>query len=429
VPFTVKSSAIALVSLAAALGVPGAAVAETPPAPPTVTTLPVTDVTATTATFHAKVSAGATATTAYFAYGTAPDQLTQKTPTANPVTAAGEISIDVPVTRLTRNTKYYVVAMAEDEDWVAEGDPVAFETLAPPEILSGTYTDITHKSATLHLNVATHGQATTISGSVGRGYTRTFPGAGQRPTMTVLNGMPFGPIAVSADGDVAIPLSGLEPNVRYFWSAVASGATGTSDNGGGPFQTLALFALPRAGLSTTLATYGTYVTVKGSTGGRPGLVVTLNEQPYPFTKPLAPLAGVTATADAAGLYAFDVRAERPARYGVSADGAFPLTGRGLTSRLRVAAAVTAKLARARGGRFVVSGRFLPAVAGQASLYRQGAGRVGDARDVTKGGAVRFPARPLRPGRYEVRVTPDATTGYVAGKSATFTVPKAKARRR
>ena len=50
---------------------------------------------------------------------------------------------------------------------------------------------------------------------------------------------------------------------------------------------------------------------------------------------------MTATTDATGAYAFDIRAEHPAAYGVTADGAVALTALNL-AKLKVAPAVTAK---------------------------------------------------------------------------------------
>jgi len=416
VPSTRIRFALGIACAIAALATPAAALADDPPAPG-VTTAAATDVTATTATFHAKVVTNGTPTTAYFAYGTAPDQLTRRTAVTDVGTAPGEIPLDVPVTGLTANTKYYVVGVAENDDWEISGDAVTLTTLQAPEILSGTISDITYKSATLHLNVATHGQPTTITGSVGKGLARIArPGVN---LVRVLNGTPFGPVAVSADGDVAIPLAGLEPGTNYYWSADAKSVAGTGDNGGGPFRTTALFLMPRPSISPSVAPYGSHLTIQGK--ALPGLVLTLAEQPYPFLPSIVPLAGVTATAGPDGSYAFDLRAERSARYGVLGEGAAPLAPISLT-RVRVAAVVAAKLKRARHHRFVVSGRYQPGVVGKASLYRIGAGRVGVAQSSTSG-AFRFPARALRPGRYEVRVAPLSTTGYVPGKSATVIVPK------
>ena len=106
--FALHRSAVALAAaLAIVLGAPVAAQADEPPAP-SVTTLAATGVTGTTATFHAKVVTNNTPTTGYFVYGTAPDQLTQRTSDVAFVAGSGEAPLDAAVSGLLASTKYYV---------------------------------------------------------------------------------------------------------------------------------------------------------------------------------------------------------------------------------------------------------------------------------------------------------------------------------
>jgi peptide deformylase len=84
----------------------------------------------------------------------------------------------------------------------------------------------------------------------------------------------------------------------------------------------------------------------------------------------------------------------------------------------IAVALTVKPKRLRHHRFQVTGSYRPHVTGKVSLFRHGAGRVGAAR--TSKGTFRFPARALKPGKYEVRVTPWPSLTLVAGRSATIT---------
>ncbi len=166
--FALKRSVVALaVVLSIALGVPAAAQAEEPPAP-SVTTLAASDVTETTATFHAKVSPNSTTTTGYFVYGITPDQLTLRTPEVALGAGQGEVPLDAAVLALSPNTEYYVVAVVENDGWIVTGGLVSFSTPPPPapEILGGSVSDVTYKSATLHLNVITHGKPVTVSGSI-----------------------------------------------------------------------------------------------------------------------------------------------------------------------------------------------------------------------------------------------------------------------
>jgi hypothetical protein len=388
------------------LGAPVAAQADDPPAP-AVTTLAATGITGTTATFHAKVSPNSTVTTGYFVYGTAPDQLTQRTPDASLGAGAGEVAMDAAVGQLAANTKYYVVAVVENDDWIVTGGLESFSTLAPPAILGGSVSDVTYKSATLHLNVATRGQAVTVSGSI-RGSARLGGAA-----------VPFGPYSATADGDVAVPLTALDAGATYAWSAKVTSIAGEGSSLGG-FRTEALIVPAKPTLTPPVATYGNSVKISGTIPNKPGLLMTLAEQAYPFNGAIGPLPGITATTDPLGAYAFDVRADHPVAYGVTADGAVALAAGNLT-RLKVAPAVTAKAKRASRHRFAIAGRYQPSIAGKASLYRRGAGRVGVAR--ASKGTFRFPARALKPGRYEVRVTPAASTGFEKAKSATVTVPQ------
>jgi hypothetical protein len=408
--FALNRSVVALaVVLFIVVGAPVAAQAEEPPAP-SVTTLAATDITETTATFHAKVSPNSTMTTGYFVYGIAPDQLTLRTREVSLGAGSGEVPLDAAVLALSPNTEYYVVAVVENDDWIVTGGLVSFSTLRPPvpEIVGGSVSDITHESAMLHLNVVTHGKPVTVSGSV-----KPYPARGRSAAA-------FGPVPVTVDGDIAIPLPALTAGTTYMWSAIATNVVGDARSSG-TFRSEALIVMPRPMFTPLVATYGSNVTISGTILNKPGLVVTLARQVFPFDGPIQPLTGTVATTDATGAYAFDLRVTRPVAYGVTAGGAATLAAGNLT-RLKVAPAVTAKAKRARRHhRYVVAGRHQPAVRSVVSLYRRGAGRVGDER--VSYGTFRFPARVLKPGKYEVRVTPDVDTGFVRGESAVFTIPR------
>ena len=410
--FALKRSAVAalVAALLIVLTTPLVAQAEEPPAP-SVTTEAATDVSETTATFHAKVSPNSTLTTGYFVYGTAPDQLTQRTPDASLGSGAGEVPLAATVSRLSANTKYYVVAVAENEDWIVTGGLVSFSTPRPPvpEILGGSVSDITYESATLHLNVVTHGKPVTVSGA-----SRPIPRGGSSAIAIA-----FGPVQATVDGDIAIRLPALTAATSYVWTATATSVAGDGMLSG-VFRTASLIVMPKPTLTPAVATYGSNVTISGTIPNKPGLVLTLSEQPHPFTGPIVPLAGTTGTTNATGAYVFDLRVERPAAYGVAAAGAAALTAGNLTT-LKVAPAVTAKAKRAKRHRFAVVGRYQPAIAGKVALYRRGAGRVGVAR--TSKGTFRFPTRVLKPGKYEVRVTPAVSTGFERAKSAAVVIPR------
>jgi hypothetical protein len=416
--FALKRSAFGLIAgIAIVLGAPVMAQADEPPAP-SVTTLAATNITGTTATFQAKVSPNNTPTTVYFIYGTAPDQLTQRTPDIGVGAGAGEIMHTAPVTGLSVNTKYYVVAFVENDDWEVTGDVVSFATLAPPAILSSSVTDITYKSATLHLIVATQGQPVTLSGCIttARQLGVVF---GCNPNKA--GAISIGPYSVTADGDVAIPLASLATGAGYGWSMMATNTAGQATSSG-MFRTESLIVMSKPTLTPAIATYGSGVTISGTVPNKPGLVVTLAEHVFPFNGPISPPAGTTtATTDATGAYTFDLLAERPAAYGVTADGAAALDA-GNVTKLKVAPAVTAKAKRARRHHwFAVAGRYRPSMRSKVSLYRRGVGRVGYVQ-ISKG-TFRFPAQALKPGKYEVRVSPATETGFEKGKSAVLRIPR------
>ena len=341
--FALKRSAVwFLAAFAIVLGAPVAAQADDPPAP-SVTTLATTHITWTTATFHAKVDPNSTVTTGHFVYGTAPDQLTQRTPDVAFITASGEMSMDTEVKQLSVNTKYYVMAVAENDDWIVTGDMVSFSTEAPPSIRAAYVSDITYKSATMHVNVVAGGQPVAVLGTF-----RSTSGVEMR----------FGPYLRTADGEVAVPLTGLEAGADYTWTATVRGFGGEATLNGA-FRTDPLVAVPSPTVTPALATYGTNVTISGTIPSKPGLVVTLAEQAFPFNGPIGPLNGTVATTDATGAYALVRRAERPVAYGVVAEGvAVPAAGN--IAKLKVAPAVTAKVKRAppppvRGGRRLPAG--------------------------------------------------------------------------
>jgi hypothetical protein len=405
---------VALALALAAVAPVSALAADDDPPPPAITGVTVTDVTATTATLHAQVDTSDGPTTAHFAYGTDQNQRDLQTPDQD-LGTGGVVPLTATLTGLTPGTTYSYTVVFESEHWVGAGGGSEFQTLSLPlpEVLGSTVNDITYKSVTLHLNVATHGQPVTISGRVGNGRV-----AGPRGARIIGVTTTFGPVTVTADGDVAIPVAGLAANKAYFWDATVAGPNGEVA-ASGELRTAGLISMPKPQISQRKVVYGTHVKISGAVP-KPGLVLTLAEQVAPFTGVIAPLAGTVATADAGGAYAFDIRAEHSARYGVTADGAAPLSVTNLT-KLEVFPAVSAKLQRAKHHRFAVSGRYRPAVGGKVSLFRRGAGRVGTA--LTNKGTFRFAARTLKPGKYEVRVTPDPGVSLIAGKSATFTVPR------
>jgi hypothetical protein len=391
VRFTPFRSAVGLVAALAALALPAAAFADDPPSPE-VTTLAATEVTGTSATLHAKVVTNGTPTTVHFTYGTTPDQLLQRTPDTAVPDGPGEIPVSATIT-VRPLTKYYVRAVAENADWIVTGDAIDFTSLARPSLTGAPPSDVTHSSGTIHVKVVTSGQPVTITGQA----VQTSPGG------AVGAPIKLGPVTVTADGDVPFPLTGT-------------------------LRTFALLPTPPVSVTSAPVKYGTDVAVKGVMTPRvlgTTVAVTLVEQPFPFTAPIAPVAGV-APISTTGPYAFTVKATRPTSYGVVADGFRPVEALGLV-KVKVFPAVTVKKPkRAKRHRFVISGAYQPAgVVARASLYRRvaGGGAVKVGLAVRTTGSFTFPARTWRGGKYEVRIVPAAGTGWDAARSAAVTVPR------
>jgi hypothetical protein len=402
-------SCATLLALVVALAAPAGSQAADIPSAATVSTVGTTAVTGTTATFQAKINPHGLPTTAHFEYGTT-DELLLSTPDVAIGSGTTEIPFTVPVTMLTSNRRYYVAVYAANSAGGEYGDTLEFTTPRVPHIIQAGETDITQFSATLKIKVTGYGVPVTLSATtVG-------------PDGVVI---PSGPLTVTTDGDAGLPVTGLQPDTRYRWNATGTSAGGT-DTTSATFKTLPLVAMPRPVITPSSAEYGAQVTVAGTIPGAPALAVALQQQPFPFTAPFAAVPGAAGATDAGGFYQFSFRALQTAKYGVSALG-YAVPGPRSTAQLRVSASVDARAKRARRHRFVVSGRYWPDVPSKAVLYRRGHGRSGAGISPRSAGGnsrtFRFPARKLKPGSYEVRLTVANGTGIESSRSASFRIPR------
>lgn len=403
---SLRSAVVLLVSLTTLLALPVASPAAVPPGV-VVTTLPATAGTGSTLQLHGTVVTPTEGAVVSFRYGFSPTALDRQPPgvgegpSADPIPALAEIPVQ------PGKTYYFqLTAAGLGGDWVASGEILQAMVPGPPQVLAAPATDITYKSATLHITVTTGGLPTTLTG--------TIQGAS--------GPIPLGPVTVTADGDVALPVTGLQAGVDAAYRVFAKNSAGGDSVGRAVVRTLPLSPAVRPMLSATKVRYGTSVRITGAFAGHPGLSVALHEQRFPLLTSLNPATAATTATDAQGAFAFAVRAVRPASYGVTVAEGFFLPQAAQLARLGVFPAVTAKVRRGARHRFVVSGSYRPTgVAAKASLYRGGAVKVGTA--VSSTGRFTFPARALKAGHYEVRVVPATSTGYLRGKSATLTVPR------
>lgn len=402
---TPKSCAVALMSVLVLLVTVAPAQAEDWP---DMKTVGVVDITSSTATFQATVDAHGLPTTARFEYGPTKDAL-MRTPDVAVGSAEGSVTFTAPVTGLVANRTYYVQVHAENElgeDW---GDLVEFRTFRAPNLLLPSETDITQTSAVLHVKVMTYGAPVTVT-------TSTVGPDGVA--------IPSAPVEITADTVTAIPVSGLQPGTRYRWTSTGTSAGG-QDARGSTFTTAPLVAVPRPVVTPSSTTYGQQVTLSGTLPNFPGVPITLQKQAAPFVAPFAAVPGATATSDAQGAYRFTFPATDSAKFGVAATNFVP-PGPANTVSLRVSAGIEASLRRARRHRFVVSGRVWPGGEYRVRLHRRNHGPVGPAiRPAGRGGSAtfRFPARKLKAGQYDVRLTVIGNPGLDPSRTAAFRVPK------
>ncbi|HWI74495.1 MAG TPA: hypothetical protein VNT55_21220, partial [Baekduia sp.] len=97
-------------------------------------------------------------------------------------------------------------------------------------------------------------------------------------------------MTVTADGDVALPVAGLEPDAAYHWTVTAKSDGGTAA-ARGSFSTPRLIGMSPPRPSVRVAPYGSQVTFSGTIPTAAGLPVALHQQPFPFLAPFAAIAG------------------------------------------------------------------------------------------------------------------------------------------
>ena len=328
----------------------------------------------------ARIDPHGLAAKAHLEYGTTPET-TQSTPDVDvPAGALGTPTF--PLTGLSPGTHYYVVAYAENAQGGEYGSMIEFDTTRQPSLTELPVTDVGPLSATLHVGVTGYGLPVTLTGTL-----QPFTPAGAAP-------IPIGPVTVTADGDVALPLTGLTPSTNYRWTVGASSAGGSiSRAAGSAFATARLRDTPRPKLATATAVYGAQVAVTGTLPEARSAPVTLQSQALSFTAPFAAVPGAAGVTDAAGNYAFTVTALGRARYGVVAAG-YAAPDRNDAVELRVGAAVTRRVTRAKHHRSVVAGTYRPDVPARCRCSASATGA--SAWRSRRARAARAPARSASP---------------------------------
>jgi hypothetical protein len=222
---------------------------------------------------------------------------------------------------------------------------------AAPLASTSAATAVTGTTATLNGTVFPSKEATTYHFDYG---TTTDYGS-QTPAA--------GPVGGNAGKAASADITGLTPLTTYHFRLVATNASGTATGtdvefatttgGPPPGPTVTIAAAP------TTVTFGKAVTIAGQVSGSPGVKVTLEQTPFPFTDAFKSLAG--GTTDTAANYSFPVAPALNTRYHVAAKSSPPATSADVTVLVRPK--VTLRLGDRtprRGQRVRFKGSVLPA---------------------------------------------------------------------
>jgi phosphodiesterase/alkaline phosphatase D-like protein len=181
--------------------------------PPSVATDNATAIAPTTATLHGLLSSMGTAPTVNvrFQYGTTPSGPYPNSTPLQPRSTAGYFHADI--TTLTPLTTYYFIARADGgEHGNDQGSECSFTTTStPPSVFTGSATDVTPGSATLHGTLSSLGTAASANVTFQWG---TSPRVYRNETA---------PQIMSAPGDFHADLTGLAAGITYYYRAKADG--------------------------------------------------------------------------------------------------------------------------------------------------------------------------------------------------------------
>jgi phosphodiesterase/alkaline phosphatase D-like protein len=205
-------------------------------------TKPASAIKHTTATLEGVLNPHSKATVKYYFEYKAGPSCTGGTRTAEAeATEAQAKAVSAPLTGLSPGTEYTVCLVAEDNKFgPAYGSPVTFTTGAASAVFSPTVTSesvssITPFDATLEAKVLTENQATSWSFE----YATAATGETLEGTITpVGSGTLTGNLEEQTAGPVDIG-GGLTPSTTYYYRAVATNASGTTDGKVESFMTSA----------------------------------------------------------------------------------------------------------------------------------------------------------------------------------------------
>ena len=224
---------------------------------------------------------------------------------------------------------------------------------------------------------------------------------------------------------VSATLSGLAPNTRYHFRAVATNSLGTRRGGDRYFTTAQAPTGVTIVPSTTRVAFGTGFQVTGAVTGQGSIPVALQRQDAPFTGPYVPVATTTAASN--GAFTFFVSSlAQTARLRVTT--LTPVVAASSAHRVSVAVRDGIRTAKRSRHRVRISGSLSPAVPhGVVSLQRRSASghwhlvRHGEAAQGTR---YSFTVRRARSAQtFRTVVVPDDGGLHVRGYSRTVRIAR------
>jgi alpha-tubulin suppressor-like RCC1 family protein len=231
------------------------AIAATPATPPTALTDEATNITSSAATLFGVVNPNGSATEVYFNYGPTTSYGTI-TPVQSLPSGITAVTVTAPITGLSPNGTYHYQIVATNAGGTVSGLDETFQTLAAgtptarPSVTTGSPTDITTLTATLHGTVNPNGGITNgffeYGTSTSYGSVTSNLGAGSGNT----------PASVSAG------ITGLLPGTLYHYRLVAVNSLDTTHGADASFTTL--FLPPTAVVGGSVALSTTAVRVSGT---------------------------------------------------------------------------------------------------------------------------------------------------------------------
>ena len=381
----------------------------------TVTTGPAESVTTSGAKVTGTVNPGGTQTSYHFEYGTT-SSYGLSTPDNDAGAGNADLGVSAQLSGLTAQTTYHYRLVAG----TTNGQDRTFKTgpnPRPPSVTSRAQTGTGPASTTLRAYVTPNELATTVHFEYG-----TTTGYG---TNTAEQGIGAGTSRIR----VSAGISGLKPNTRYHFRAVATNAAGVTRGGDRAFTTSRTPTSVALTPSTTRPIWGSGMTITGKVSGQGSIPVALERQDFPFGSGFYQAA--TATANSSGSFSFTVPPLfSTTRLRVTTRTALPISSSVVTASVAVKVGLYTK--RLSHKRVRLTGATWPAVrAGRISLQRQTrSGRwllVKRAKPTTlpnNRSRYRFTvSRRSRALAYRIVVVPNNGGANVNGHSRTVTLPK------